>query len=79
MSVGRIGVPGLPQVPYAGTGFMVAKDVVMTNCHVARVFSGRHRTANGVPERSRVSLDFVEDPDARHPGVASPRVCASTR
>ena len=37
--VGRIEVAGLPQVPYGGTGFLVAEDVVMTNCHVAMLFS----------------------------------------
>lgn len=66
MSVGRIGVPGLPQIPYAGTGFMVAEDVVMTNCHVARVFSqagpdGEWSFQPGL----QASLDFLEDPDAR--------------
>ena len=65
-SVGRIGVQGLPQVPYAGTGFLVAEDVVMTNCHVAMVFS--HSGPNGdwsFQPGLEADLDFVEDPDAR--------------
>ena len=64
-AVGRIGVPGLPQVPYAGTGFLVADDVVMTNCHVARVFSqaGPGGDWSYQPGLEAV-LDFVEDPDA---------------
>jgi Trypsin-like peptidase domain len=71
MSVGRIGVPGLPQIPYAGTGFLVADDVVMTNCHVARVFSqlgpdGAWTFQSGL----EVNLDFFEDPDARLTSVA---------
>jgi Trypsin-like peptidase domain len=78
MSVGRIGVPGLPQIPYAGTGFMVADDVVMTNCHVARVFSqlepgGEWRFQPGLD----VNLDFFEDPDERlgsAPPAASVRI-----
>jgi Trypsin-like peptidase domain len=75
MSVGRIGVPGLPQVPYAGTGFLVAEDAVMTNCHVAMVFS-RAGSDGGWSFQSglEVNLDFVEDPDARHRHVASQRV-----
>ena len=75
MSVGRIGVPGLPQVPYAGTGFLVAEDVVMTNCHVAMVFA-REGPDGGWSFQSGLgaNLDFVEDPDARHRDVGSPRV-----
>jgi hypothetical protein len=75
MSVGRIGVPGLPQVPYAGTGFLVAEDVVMTNCHVAMVFA-RQGPDGGWSFQSGLgaNLDFVEDPDARHREAGSPRV-----
>jgi endonuclease G, mitochondrial len=74
MSVGRIGVPGLLQLPYAGTGFMVAEDAVMTNCHVARVFSqagadGEWSFQPGL----EANLDFLEDPDARPADAASPR------
>ena len=71
-SVGRIGVRGLPQVPYAGTGFMVARDVVMTNCHVAMVFS------QSGPEDDRTlrtgldpNLDFLEDPDVQRANLIS--------
>ena len=38
-SVGRIEVPNLPQFPYAGTGFVVGKGLMMTNRHVAGLFS----------------------------------------
>jgi hypothetical protein len=65
-SVGRIGVRGLPQLPYAGTGFMVAEDVVMTNCHVAMVFSQSNRDGEwSFQPGLEASLDFLEDPDAR--------------
>jgi Trypsin-like peptidase domain len=77
MSVGRIGVPGLPQIPYAGTGFMVADDVVMTNCHVARVFSQLDRDGEWTFQPGLdVNLDFFEDPDAR---LTSGAPAASTR
>jgi hypothetical protein len=65
-SVGRIGVPGLPQLPYAGTGFMVAEDVIMTNCHVAMVFSQSDRDGEwSFQPGLEANLDFFEDPDAR--------------
>ena len=38
-SVGRIEVPNMPQVPYGGTGFVVGKGLLMTNRHVAKLFS----------------------------------------
>jgi hypothetical protein len=39
LSVGRINVPGLPSLPYAGTGFLVGADLLMTNRHVAEIFA----------------------------------------
>src|SRR5262249_42157070 len=39
LSVGRIDVPGLPSLPYAGTGFVVGPDLMMTNRHVAMTFA----------------------------------------
>src|SRR4051794_32440834 len=38
-SIARIEVPNMPQVPYAGTGFVVGKGLLMTNRHVACMFS----------------------------------------
>jgi hypothetical protein len=73
MSVGRIGVPGLTHLPYAGTGFMVAEDAVMTNCHVARAFSQRGADGDwSFQPGLEANLDFVEDPDARPADAASP-------
>ena len=70
-SVGRIGVPGLPQVPYAGTGFMVAEDVVMTNCHVAMVFSQSGPDGWSFQPGLQPDLAFVDDPDA-HRAIGGP-------
>jgi hypothetical protein len=71
-SVGRIGVTGVPHVPYAGTGFMVADDVVMTNCHVARVFAKSGRDGSwSFQSGLEASVDFLEDPDARRTAGAS--------
>jgi trypsin-like peptidase len=71
MSVGRIGVRGLPQLPYAGTGFLVSEDTVMTNCHVARVFSQSGPDGDwSFQPGLEVHLDFLEDPDAPRPDPA---------
>jgi len=36
--IGRIELPG-SNIPYGGTGFVVGKDMIMTNRHVAEIFS----------------------------------------
>jgi endonuclease G len=38
-SIGRIELPGNAWVPYGGTGFVVGNNLVMTNRHVAELFS----------------------------------------
>lgn len=38
-SVGRIGLPRQNSIPYAGTGFVVGKGLLMTNRHVAEIFA----------------------------------------
>lgn len=38
-SVGRVEIAGHPLLPYGGTGFFVAPDLVMTNRHVAELFT----------------------------------------
>ncbi|WP_437313486.1 DNA/RNA non-specific endonuclease [Sorangium sp. So ce385] len=38
-SIGRIELPTNPRIPYGGTGFVVGQDLVMTNRHVAKVFT----------------------------------------
>jgi endonuclease G len=39
--VGRIEVSGVPGLTYAGTGWLVAPDTIVTNRHVARAFAER--------------------------------------
>jgi hypothetical protein len=74
MSVGRIGVRGMPQLPYAGTGFLVGEDTVMTNCHVAKVFSQPGSDGDwSVQPGLEVNLDLLENPDAQRADVASSR------
>ncbi len=64
LSIGRIEVPNHVQLPYAGTGFVVGPDLIMTNRHVANIF------AMGVGERNltfipgQVSqIDFFQELD----------------
>jgi endonuclease G len=63
-AIGRIELPGHPDLPYGGTGFVVGKNLVMTNRHVAAIFSsgvGTRRLAFK-PGR-RAGLDFRRELD----------------
>ena len=48
LSIGRVEVPGHPSVPYGGTGFVVGPNLLMTNRHVAEIFT------KGLGQRSLV-------------------------
>jgi hypothetical protein len=66
--IGRIEVNGLPQVPYGGTGFLVAEDVVMTNCHVAMLFAQTAGDAQwSMKPGVGSSIAFLDEPDVRKP------------
>jgi endonuclease G len=39
-AIGRVELPGHPSLPYGGTGFVVGAGLLMTNRHVAEIFSG---------------------------------------
>jgi endonuclease G len=65
-AVGRIDVIGLPGVPYAGTGWLVEKNTILTNRHVALAFS--RRTGRGYALRKgsggrpmAASINFLEE------------------
>ena len=68
-AVGRINLSGRPGVPYVGTGWLVAKDTIATNRHVAREF-GQHghdgftfkQVGNAAAD---VSIDFLEEAGRR--------------
>lgn len=63
-SIGRIELPRHPKYPYGGTGFVVGKDLLMTNRHVAEIF------AEGIGEEIRLrtgveaGIDFIKERDA---------------
>ncbi len=61
-SIGRIELPGHPSLPFAGTGFVVGSDLIMTNRHVAEIFAiglGTRRLA--FRPQSRAGIDFVRE------------------
>lgn len=64
-AVGRINVAGRDDVPYVGTGWLIEKDAVVTNRHVAREFGqkgrGRFSFKKGHGSESGVSIDFLEE------------------
>ncbi|MEM5295429.1 serine protease [Burkholderia sp. JPY481] len=61
-AVGRIAIAdGFPEVPYVGTGFVVGKNLVMTNAHVAEVFSARDGSGWAIKAFMKVSIDFKQE------------------
>jgi endonuclease G, mitochondrial len=64
-AIGRIELPYSPMIPYAGTGFVVGKGLLMTNRHVAQLFSqGLGLTIRYQPGASAVDFKRqVDTPD----------------
>jgi V8-like Glu-specific endopeptidase len=61
-SVGRIELTGHPSYAWVGTGFLVARDVIMTNRHVAKVFCRMERYRKwGFEPGMSASIDYVEE------------------
>ena len=66
-SVGRIEVTGHPSLDWVGTGFLVTKDVVMTNRHVAKVFSRQSGSRWTFEPGMKPRIDYREE----HRGTSS--------
>ena len=67
-SVGRIEVDGHPNLEWVGTGSLVARDILMTNRHVAVEFtSPRGNGKWGITPGMRARVDFREE----HGGMRS--------
>jgi hypothetical protein len=67
-SVGRIDLQGHMFYPWAGTGFLVAPDVVMTNRHVAKAFTNLAGDGTWVFEPGvDACIDYSEAPDVDPP------------
>jgi endonuclease G, mitochondrial len=68
-SVGRIELPANHDLPYAGTGFVVGKNVIMTNRHVAEIFSSGLGTRQlDFKLGQQAGIDFLRELD-RPPGT----------
>jgi len=67
-SIGRIQVVGNPLYPWVGTGFLVAEGVVMTNRHVAKVFSAKSGDGAWMFQAGMsANVDCADAPDADPP------------
>lgn len=63
-AIGRIELPGHPDYPYGGTGFVVGKNLVMTNRHVAAIFtSGVGTRRITFKPRRKAGIDFKRELD----------------
>lgn len=66
-SVGRIGIEGQNQLPYAGTGFFVGDGVVLTNCHVAVLFATGRSNSWVLRTGLMPKISLRDDPDKQAP------------
>ena len=67
-AVGRIELQNNPDYEWVGTGWLVAKDVVVTNRHVASIFAQRRGEnfvfrAGTQSRRMNANIDFLEEVD----------------
>lgn len=69
-SVGRIELIGNPSLPFGGTGFVVARDLVMTNRHVAALFAAGIGARNlRFLEHMGAAIDFAREHDQSSGGT----------
>ncbi len=58
----RVEIPGHPSLPYAGTGFLVGENLLMTNRHVAEIFSsGLGRRNISLVSEMKTKVDFLRE------------------
>lgn len=60
-SVGRVDLPDHPSLPYAGTGFIVGPNLLMTNRHVAEFFAEGLGTAIRFKAGASSRIDFKQE------------------
>ncbi|MAC78562.1 MAG: hypothetical protein CML66_10935 [Rhodobacteraceae bacterium] len=62
--IGRVELPGHPTAPYGGTAFVVGRDLLMTNRHVAEAFARGlgTRSLSFIPGRMG-AVDFLREHD----------------
>ena len=74
-SVGRIELPSHPSLPYGGTGFVVGKDLLMTNRHVAELFaSGLGTRQLSFKSGLSAGVDFEREKDSNTSTVINVRM-----
>lgn len=59
--IGRIELPEHPSLPYGGTGFVVAPGLLMTNRHVAEIFSAGLGTHIDFRPGAKAGIDFKQE------------------
>jgi V8-like Glu-specific endopeptidase len=69
-SIGRIELPGHPSLPFGGTGFVVGKNLLMTNRHVAEIFSSGLGTHINFRAGLKAGVDFKQERNSK-PGDAA--------
>lgn len=73
-AVGRIDLPGNPRLPFAGTGFLVGEDILMTNRHVAELFaSGLGRVKLSFLSGASPEVDFKREIHSTSPSIVKIR------
>ncbi len=61
-SIGRIELPHHPTLPYGGTGFIVGRNLLMTNRHVAEIFSSGLGVRNLIFRAGQgAAIDFLRE------------------
>ena len=64
-SVGRLELRNHPSLPYAGTAWMIAEDIAITNRHVASIFARKQGTSfpfvSGPLGKLEARIDFREE------------------
>lgn len=64
-AIGRMELPGHPTLPYGGTGFVVGENLLMTNRHVAEIFTnGIGREGLSFRNGSSAGIDFLKEVDS---------------
>jgi endonuclease G, mitochondrial len=74
-SVGRVELPNSPNIPYGGTAFVVGPDLLMTNRHVARIFT----EGVGLPRRLAYRAGDAGVNLRRENRLPASRACRPTR
>ncbi len=65
-AIGRINVPTLKSLPYAGTGFIVGPGLLMTNRHVAAIFAqGLGLQSVRIPAGTESVIEFSDSGDTQ--------------